>query len=126
MDSDAVMEEKSPLGSLSGFTIISCHGVVLYMKEMELQNQNLPSLFVFFFNLPFRQTQLWRHFSASWHSFMMPWRVCSRGKSWSLWVRKAPQELSDCSSSPSEPSIGQKEVNKHFLRPSHRLIQGHL
>ena len=53
MDSDAVMEEKSPLGSLSGFTIISCHGVVLYMKEMELQNQNLPSLFVFFLTFPF-------------------------------------------------------------------------
>lgn len=52
MDSDAVLEEKSPLGSLSGFTIIFCHGVVLYMKEMELQNQNLPSLF-FFLTFPF-------------------------------------------------------------------------
>ena len=79
MDSDAVLEEKSPLGSLSGFTIIFCHGVVLYMKEMELQNQNLPSLF-FFFNLPFRQTQLRRHFLASWRFFMMPWRVCSGGE----------------------------------------------
>lgn len=57
---------------------------------------------------------------------MMPWRVCREGEELVPVGEKGSQELSDCSSSPSEPPIGQKEVNKHFLRPSHSLITGAL